>query len=137
MAPSLPQLLATALLGSLCVSASPRVVHDSLTDSPTFTSKHSGYNKTMMSSSCPHKIMKKHDFTWGPTSTVWTATTTTTHHVDCGPCTALHVSRVHLGVGPQIIYTTTVTATVPTTTTMYACAVEKIARDTAAPTPDK
>ncbi|KAJ6443155.1 nucleolar GTP-binding protein 2 [Purpureocillium lavendulum] len=136
MAPSLSQVLATALLGSLCVSASPRVLHDEVYEAG-WEPRRNNNDDDAKTAECPHRVLKKHQFTYGPTSTVWTTTTTTTHHVNCGPCTALHVSRVHLGVGPQIQYTATTTATVPYTTTVLQCGAEMIARNTGAPSSGK
>ncbi|UNI20439.1 hypothetical protein JDV02_010861 [Purpureocillium takamizusanense] len=133
MAPSLFHLLATALVGSLFyVSASLRLEHGAFIDSPNFVHKHPGYSEN--ETKCPRKIMGRLRGTWGPTSTTYTATATHTRHVNCGPCTPARFARLHFGPGPQILYTTTVTATTPYTTTVLACNAGQLPRETAPPT---
>lgn len=61
-------------------------------------------------------------FTHGPTRTRYTATTTVTGRVDCDGCRHLAMSYVNLGVGPVVIYTTTVVARTPSATTVFECA---------------
>lgn len=59
--------------------------------------------------------------TFGPVYTVFTATTTATRLVDCGDCDTLAISHVHVGPGPVVFFTTTVTATTPAVTTVLKC----------------
>ncbi|QUC15961.1 uncharacterized protein UV8b_00202 [Ustilaginoidea virens] len=71
---------------------------------------------------CTKTIAVLPPFTWGPTSTVWTTTTTLTRPVDCGGCTSVATRDIEVGPGPVVFFTTTVTATGPSTTTVLACA---------------
>ncbi|OAQ62207.1 hypothetical protein VFPPC_07140 [Pochonia chlamydosporia 170] len=61
-------------------------------------------------------------WTWGPTRTIWTTTTTATAHVDCGLCTAIARTYLNLGVPPVVIFNDTTTVAVPSTTTVLRCA---------------
>ncbi|OAA46151.1 hypothetical protein NOR_02904 [Metarhizium rileyi] len=61
-------------------------------------------------------------FTWGPVETIWTTTTTTTHSVDCGTCTAVTSNYLHFGPGPVIFFTKTTTVAEPSTSIVLACA---------------
>ncbi|KAH0599754.1 hypothetical protein MHUMG1_02544 [Metarhizium humberi] len=60
--------------------------------------------------------------TFGPTSTVWTSTATSTESVDCGGCNEVQTSVVYVGPGPVVFFTTTTTAETASTTTVLACA---------------
>ena len=60
--------------------------------------------------------------TFGPVETIWTETETATAWVDCEGCANLRTSTVHfIGKGPAVVFTTTETATAPTTSTTYMC----------------
>ncbi|EXV01356.1 hypothetical protein X797_005452 [Metarhizium robertsii] len=61
-------------------------------------------------------------WTFGPTSTVWTSTATSTESVDCGGCNEVEASTFFLGMGPVVSFTTTITAETASTTTVFACA---------------
>jgi hypothetical protein len=60
-------------------------------------------------------------WTWGPTRTFWTATSTTTHYLDCGHCTAVATTFLNVGVPPVVIFRATTTAADATTTTVLGC----------------
>lgn len=71
--------------------------------------------------SCPKRLFHAPHFTWGPTRTVWTSTTTVTQEVDCGGCSDLQIVHLPFGPGPAVFFNTTVTATTASTTTVAAC----------------
>ncbi|KAM3504422.1 hypothetical protein MY10362_003583 [Beauveria mimosiformis] len=71
--------------------------------------------------SCTTTMMQAPHYTFGPTSTVWTETATATQEVDCGGCDAVATSEMYFGPGPVVIYSTTVTAATPWTTTEWVC----------------
>lgn len=70
---------------------------------------------------CTKTIFGIPPWTTGPTRTIWTTTTTSTKYVDCGGCTAVAKSFLPLGPGPVLLFTTTVTAAEPRTTSVLAC----------------
>ncbi|QPH04694.1 hypothetical protein C2857_001904 [Epichloe festucae Fl1] len=70
---------------------------------------------------CTKTIFGIPPWTAGPTRTIWTTTTTSTKYVDCGGCTAVARSYLPLGPGPVLLFTTTVTAAEPKTTSVLAC----------------
>ncbi|KAF7922713.1 hypothetical protein BELL_0069g00050 [Botrytis elliptica] len=69
---------------------------------------------------CTSTLSHFKQFTHGPTKTLFPSTVTATSSVDCAGCGALSVKPIG-GVGPAVIFTTTVTADVPTTTTTFVC----------------
>ncbi|CAH0058573.1 unnamed protein product [Clonostachys solani] len=60
-------------------------------------------------------------FTFGPTRTVFTTTTTHTSTVDCGICEDVVPVIVPLGIPPVVLFTATTTASTPYVTTEYEC----------------
>ncbi|KAJ2968334.1 hypothetical protein NQ176_g9229 [Zarea fungicola] len=52
--------------------------------------------------SCPKRLFHAPHFTWGPTRTVWTSTTTVTQEVDCGGCSDLQIFHIPSGPGPAV-----------------------------------
>ena len=69
---------------------------------------------------CTSTLSQLKHFTHGPTKTLFPSTVTDTSSVDCAGCGALSVQPIG-GVGPAVIFTTTVKADVPTTTTAFVC----------------
>ncbi|SPO01479.1 uncharacterized protein DNG_04152 [Cephalotrichum gorgonifer] len=61
------------------------------------------------------------DSTFGGMKTIWAETVTETSLVDCGGCGGLVMSTVLIAPGPPVVFTTTVTASTPSTTNLYAC----------------
>lgn len=107
MAPSLPRAIFLAMTACLAaVSANPLPADQA---------------EQQANEQCTSTAMIFPTFTFGPVRTVYTATTTATHLVDCGACDHLALSRVHLGVGPVAFFTTTTTAATPSTTTALKC----------------
>ncbi|KAJ4159120.1 uncharacterized protein LMH87_008035 [Akanthomyces muscarius] len=72
-------------------------------------------------SSCVHTVFHAPQYTWGPTETVWTSTATVTKEVDCGGCEELETTTLVFGPGPVVFFTTTVTASTASTTTVQVC----------------
>lgn len=73
---------------------------------------------------CPHTVFHAPQFTWGPVATVWTETKTVTTEVNCSGCDDLVVTTIPFGPGPVVFFTTTVTASTASTTTVPVCSVE-------------
>jgi hypothetical protein len=71
---------------------------------------------------CTAHVLAGQQFTHGPIKTVWTSTTTVTSPVDCGTCKHVMPSFYPIGPGPVIFFTSTVTATEPTTVSVPVCA---------------
>jgi len=69
---------------------------------------------------CTTTLFRVNDFTFGPTSTVYTSTVTETSGLQCQPWCEIVTKNIG-GVGPVAIFTTTITATVPETTTTFTC----------------
>ncbi|ESZ97721.1 hypothetical protein SBOR_1908 [Sclerotinia borealis F-4128] len=69
---------------------------------------------------CTSTLSRLDQFGLGPTETIFPSTVTATSSVDCAGCEALSVVFFG-GVGPVVIVTTTVEASVPTTTTAFVC----------------
>lgn len=80
---------------------------------------------------CPIVEIVNPTFTFGPTSTFYTGTATTTRTVDCAPCMAPRPSSLALGIGPVISFTTTITAPEPSYTTEYVCSTHAAAEEAA------
>jgi hypothetical protein len=76
---------------------------------------------------CPTVKFVNPTLTFGPTSTFYTATATTTETLDCGPCIAVKPSTLALGPGPVVFFTTAITAPQPSYTTEYVCATHAAA----------
>lgn len=72
-------------------------------------------------SSCARTVFHAPQFTWGPTKTVWTSTTTATKAVYCGGCDELEITTLAFGPGPVVFFTTIVTASTASTTTVLVC----------------
>lgn len=80
------------------------------------------YDPTATSpSACTTVIPILPSWTWGPTRTIWTTTTTATKDVDCGRCTAIARTYFPFGVPPVVIFTTTTTVAGPSPTTVLRC----------------
>lgn len=60
-------------------------------------------------------------FTFGPTRTIFTTTTTHTSTVDCGICEDVVPMIVPLGIPPVVLFNATTTASTPLVTTEYEC----------------
>jgi hypothetical protein len=78
------------------------------------------------SDTCTSTMLLRPDFDFGPTSTVYTRTTTTTISMDCGDCTSVMWDFIGFGVPPVVFFDATTTAQEPAVETAYAC----LARDT-------
>ncbi|PKS05965.1 hypothetical protein jhhlp_007798 [Lomentospora prolificans] len=70
---------------------------------------------------CTTTLFTVPQYEGGPTSTAWPSVETLTRAVDCGGCSSLVTSRLAIGPGPQVFYTTTVTVEAPSTTFEYVC----------------
>ncbi|KAM3515920.1 hypothetical protein MY11210_000460 [Beauveria gryllotalpidicola] len=70
---------------------------------------------------CTTTVMRAAQYTWGPTDTVWTSTTTATEEVDCHGCDAVQTAYWPMGPGPVVFFSTTVTAATPSTATTLVC----------------
>ena len=72
------------------------------------------------STPCTTTLLVAGALTFGPTKTVYATTVVETEYEDCGGCETL-LTRGIEGIGPVVIFTTTVTDPAPTTITEYAC----------------
>ncbi|EQL03406.1 hypothetical protein OCS_00865 [Ophiocordyceps sinensis CO18] len=130
MAPSLRRGILVAIAACLAtVSANPLPAGEAemLANSPDVA----------RASDCTTTVAIFPTFTFGPVRTVYTATTTATHLVDCGGCDHLALSYIHLGVGPVVFFTTTVTAPTPAVTTVLECGAPYGAAARATPAPEQ
>ena len=71
---------------------------------------------------CTAHVLTGPKYTHGPIKTVWTSTTTVSNPVDCGTCKHVMPTFYPAGPGPVIFFTSTVTATEPTTVSVPVCA---------------
>lgn len=70
---------------------------------------------------CTRYVFPLPTLVWGPTSTLYTETSTVTESVDCGGCGSIVTSYGILGVPPVVRFNTTVTGTKPAIETAFVC----------------
>lgn len=87
---------------------------------PTATEQGRGESDGPTTSCVKHLLHAPH-YTWGPTLTIWTSTTTVTEKINCEGCTSVQLDYLHFGPGPVISFNTTVTAATPSTLKVPAC----------------
>ena len=75
---------------------------------------------TSTSTPCTTTMLVAGALTFGPVKTVHATTIVKTVYEDCGGCETL-ITRGIEGIGPVVIFTTTVTDPAPATVTEYAC----------------
>ncbi|KAJ2906328.1 hypothetical protein MKZ38_002044 [Zalerion maritima] len=128
------KIFSLALLSALQASALPQAADTDALTSPApgtgFPIQTINLNSTVFTpdyttvgedGDCTAYVLSVEHFTMGPTSTMWATTTTDTMWIDCGECTdAAYFHRIG-GLGPVVIYNTTVTATEPSSTTGVVC----------------
>ncbi|VUC22408.1 unnamed protein product [Clonostachys rosea] len=78
-------------------------------------------DENLQPSQCQSVLPILPKFTFGPTRTVFTTTTTHTVTVDCGICEDVVPVLLPLGIPPVVLFNATTTATIPYVTTEYEC----------------
>lgn len=75
---------------------------------------------------CEKVLVQPQSFTFGPTSTVYTTTSTVTESIDCGTCNKVKPTVLAFGPGPVVHFEATTTVAEPALETAYVCQTEQI-----------
>ncbi|CAG9977929.1 unnamed protein product [Clonostachys byssicola] len=106
-------LIASLLLASLARASGPAA----LGEQP----EKKGQDEKLKPSQCQSVLPILPKFTFGPTRTIFTTTTTHTSTVDCGFCEDVVPVMMPLGIPPVVLFNATTTASIPYVTTEYEC----------------
>ncbi|KAG9254313.1 uncharacterized protein F5Z01DRAFT_655126 [Emericellopsis atlantica] len=80
-----------------------------------------GAPDSLESGVCTSTMLNLMSLDFGPTTTVFTHTTTTTVSLDCGGCISVVEKYIPLGVPPVVFFDATTTVDEPAVKTAYAC----------------